>query len=174
MDKIAKLLRYATTTDDNVVTSFDDYKVVWKTPSKTIYYLTAENLDVRPPSCWKPVRNLKCSEKTEPSALKSSDDPKTNPVVNAYSKRVNELFVWVVMMAHRYKKRIMVSKGAIIELFSWWFDDRWNPFISKPKKWKSIKKFGRNLPKACGRKTQRRIKGIYADAKDMRVSNRLI
>ena len=44
MDKIAKLLRYATTTDDNVVTSFDDYKGRMKDGQKAIYYLTAENL----------------------------------------------------------------------------------------------------------------------------------
>lgn len=44
MDKIAKLLRYATTTDDNVVTSFDDYKGRIKDGQKAIYYLTAENL----------------------------------------------------------------------------------------------------------------------------------
>ena len=44
MDKIAKLLRYATTTDDNVVTSFDDYKGRMKDAQKAIYYLTAENL----------------------------------------------------------------------------------------------------------------------------------
>lgn len=43
-DKIAKLLRYATTTDDNVVTSFDDYKGRMKDGQKAIYYLTAENL----------------------------------------------------------------------------------------------------------------------------------
>lgn len=44
MDKIAKLLRYTTTTDDNVVTSFDDYKGRMKDGQKAIYYLTAENL----------------------------------------------------------------------------------------------------------------------------------
>ena len=44
MDKIAKLLRYATTTDDNMVTSFDDYKGRMKDGQKAIYYLTAENL----------------------------------------------------------------------------------------------------------------------------------
>ena len=44
MDKIAKLLRYATTIDDNVVTSFDDYKGRMKDGQKAIYYLTAENL----------------------------------------------------------------------------------------------------------------------------------
>lgn len=44
MDKIAKLLRYATTTDDNVVTSFDDYKGRMKDGQKAIYYLTAESL----------------------------------------------------------------------------------------------------------------------------------
>ena len=43
-DKIAKLLRYATTTDDNVDTSFDDYKGRMKDGQKAIYYLTAENL----------------------------------------------------------------------------------------------------------------------------------
>ncbi len=43
-EKIAKLLRYATTTDDNVVTSFDDYKGRMKDGQKAIYYLTAENL----------------------------------------------------------------------------------------------------------------------------------
>lgn len=43
-EKIAKLLRYATTTDDNVATSFDDYKARMKDGQKSIYYLTAENL----------------------------------------------------------------------------------------------------------------------------------
>lgn len=43
-DKIAKLLRYATTTDDNVATSFDDYKARMKDGQKAIYYLTADSL----------------------------------------------------------------------------------------------------------------------------------
>ncbi len=43
-EKIAKLLRYATTTDDNVATSFDDYKARMKDGQKAIYYLTAESL----------------------------------------------------------------------------------------------------------------------------------
>lgn len=43
-EKIAKLLRYATTNDDNVVTSFDDYKARMKEGQKAIYFLTAENL----------------------------------------------------------------------------------------------------------------------------------
>ncbi|WP_410472305.1 molecular chaperone HtpG [Faucicola mancuniensis] len=43
-EKIAKLLRYATSTDDNVVTSFADYKARMKDGQKAIYYLTAENL----------------------------------------------------------------------------------------------------------------------------------
>ncbi|MFW2178202.1 MULTISPECIES: molecular chaperone HtpG [unclassified Moraxella] len=43
-EKIAKLLRYATTTDDNVATSFDDYKARMKDGQKAIYYLTADSL----------------------------------------------------------------------------------------------------------------------------------
>lgn len=43
-EKIAKLLRYATSTDDNVATSFADYKARMKDGQKAIYYLTAENL----------------------------------------------------------------------------------------------------------------------------------
>lgn len=43
-ERIAKLLRYATTTDDNVVTSFEDYKGRMKDGQKAIYYLTAESL----------------------------------------------------------------------------------------------------------------------------------
>lgn len=43
-EKIAKLLRYATSTDDNVSTSFAEYKARMKDGQKAIYYLTAENL----------------------------------------------------------------------------------------------------------------------------------
>lgn len=43
-EKIAKLLRYATSTDDNVSTSFAKYKARMKDGQKAIYYLTAENL----------------------------------------------------------------------------------------------------------------------------------
>lgn len=43
-EKIAKLLRYATSTDDNVATSFADYKARMRDEQKAIYYLTAENL----------------------------------------------------------------------------------------------------------------------------------
>ena len=43
-DKIAKLLRYATTTEDNVATSFGDYKARMKDGQKAIYYLTADSL----------------------------------------------------------------------------------------------------------------------------------
>ncbi len=43
-ERIAKLLRYATTNDDNVHTSFADYKARMKEGQKAIYYLTAENL----------------------------------------------------------------------------------------------------------------------------------
>nr|WP_315043196.1 molecular chaperone HtpG [uncultured Moraxella sp.] len=43
-EKIAKLLRYATSTDDNVATSFADYKARMRDGQKAIYYLTAENL----------------------------------------------------------------------------------------------------------------------------------
>lgn len=43
-ERIAKLLRYATTNDDNVHTSFADYKARMKEGQKAIYYLTAESL----------------------------------------------------------------------------------------------------------------------------------
>ncbi len=43
-ERIAKLLRYATSTDDNVVTGFADYKARMKEGQKAIYYLTAESL----------------------------------------------------------------------------------------------------------------------------------
>lgn len=43
-EKIAKLLRYATSTDGNVATSFADYKARMKEGQKAIYYLTADNL----------------------------------------------------------------------------------------------------------------------------------
>lgn len=43
-ERIAKLLRYATTTDDNIATSFEDYKGRMKDGQKAIYYLTADNL----------------------------------------------------------------------------------------------------------------------------------
>lgn len=42
--RIAKLLRYATNTDDNVVTSFADYKSRMKEGQNAIYYLTADSL----------------------------------------------------------------------------------------------------------------------------------
>ncbi|MGM8897403.1 MULTISPECIES: molecular chaperone HtpG [unclassified Psychrobacter] len=43
-ERIAKLLRYATSTDDKVATSFEDYKARMKDGQKAIYYLTADNL----------------------------------------------------------------------------------------------------------------------------------
>lgn len=43
-EKIAKLLRYATSTDSHVATSFTDYKARMKDGQKAIYYLTADNL----------------------------------------------------------------------------------------------------------------------------------
>ncbi|OPH39834.1 molecular chaperone HtpG [Moraxella equi] len=43
-ERIAKLLRYATSTNDAVETSFADYKARMKDGQKAIYYLTAENL----------------------------------------------------------------------------------------------------------------------------------
>lgn len=43
-ERIAKLLRYATTTDDNVATSLEDYKARMKDGQKAIYYLTADSL----------------------------------------------------------------------------------------------------------------------------------
>ncbi|STZ08324.1 High temperature protein G [Moraxella caprae] len=43
-ERIAKLLRYATSTNDSVETSFADYKARMKDGQKAIYYLTAENL----------------------------------------------------------------------------------------------------------------------------------
>lgn len=43
-ERIAKLLRYATSTNDNVQTSFADYKARMKEGQKAIYYLTGENL----------------------------------------------------------------------------------------------------------------------------------
>ena len=42
--RIAKLLRYATSTHDGVETSFADYKARMKDGQKAIYYLTADNL----------------------------------------------------------------------------------------------------------------------------------
>ncbi len=42
--RIAKLLRYATSTNDKVETSFEDYKAHMKDGQKAIYYLTADNL----------------------------------------------------------------------------------------------------------------------------------
>ncbi|MGP5359521.1 molecular chaperone HtpG [Psychrobacter celer] len=42
--RIAKLLRYATSTNDKVETSFEDYKARMKDGQKAIYYLTADNL----------------------------------------------------------------------------------------------------------------------------------
>ena len=43
-ERIAKLHRYATSTNDSVETSFADYKARMKDGQKAIYYLTAENL----------------------------------------------------------------------------------------------------------------------------------
>lgn len=43
-ERIAKLLRYATSTNDAVETGFADYKVRMKDGQKAIYYLTADNL----------------------------------------------------------------------------------------------------------------------------------
>ncbi|WP_049236504.1 molecular chaperone HtpG [Moraxella canis] len=42
--RIAKLLRYATSTDEAVATGFADYKARMKDGQKAIYYLTADNL----------------------------------------------------------------------------------------------------------------------------------
>ncbi|MDN5733612.1 MAG: molecular chaperone HtpG [Psychrobacter sp.] len=42
--RIAKLLRYATSTNDKIETSFEDYKARMKDGQKAIYYLTADNL----------------------------------------------------------------------------------------------------------------------------------
>lgn len=43
-ERIAKLLRYATSTDDKIATGFGDYKARMKDGQKAIYYLTADNL----------------------------------------------------------------------------------------------------------------------------------
>ena len=43
-ERIAKLLRYTTSTNDKVETSFEDYKDRMKEGQKAIYYLTADNL----------------------------------------------------------------------------------------------------------------------------------
>lgn len=43
-ERIAKLLRYATSTNDVIETSFADYKARMKDGQKAIYYLTADNL----------------------------------------------------------------------------------------------------------------------------------
>ncbi|MGM8870865.1 molecular chaperone HtpG [Psychrobacter sp. 2Y5] len=43
-ERIAKLLRYATSTDNKVATSFEDYKGRMIEGQKAIYYLTADNL----------------------------------------------------------------------------------------------------------------------------------
>ena len=43
-ERIAKLLRYATSTNDKVETSFEDYKARMIDGQKAIYYLTADNL----------------------------------------------------------------------------------------------------------------------------------
>ncbi len=43
-ERIAKLLRYATSTNDKVETRFEDYKGRMKDGQKAIYYLTADNL----------------------------------------------------------------------------------------------------------------------------------
>ncbi|WP_151814025.1 molecular chaperone HtpG [Acinetobacter junii] len=44
-ERILKLLRYATSTNDEVVTSFADYKSRMKEGQKAIYYVTAESLN---------------------------------------------------------------------------------------------------------------------------------
>ena len=43
-ERIAKLLRYTTSTQDGETTSFEDYKARMKDGQKAIYYLTADNL----------------------------------------------------------------------------------------------------------------------------------
>ncbi|MFX6213662.1 molecular chaperone HtpG, partial [Acinetobacter baumannii] len=43
-ERILKLLRYATSTNDEVVTSFADYKARMKEGQKAIYYVTADSL----------------------------------------------------------------------------------------------------------------------------------
>lgn len=43
-ERIAKLLRYTTSTDDKIATGFGDYKARMKDGQKAIYYLTADNL----------------------------------------------------------------------------------------------------------------------------------
>ncbi|WP_201557380.1 molecular chaperone HtpG [Psychrobacter sp. 72-O-c] len=43
-ERIAKLLRYATSTQTGLETSFEDYKARMKEGQKSIYYLTADNL----------------------------------------------------------------------------------------------------------------------------------
>ena len=43
-ERIAKLLRYATSTQDSVTTSLEDYKARMQDGQKAIYYLTADNL----------------------------------------------------------------------------------------------------------------------------------
>ncbi len=43
-ERIAKLLRYATSTNDKVETGFEDYKSRMQEGQKAIYYLTADNL----------------------------------------------------------------------------------------------------------------------------------
>ena len=43
-ERIAKLLRYATSAQDGETTSFEDYKARMKDGQKAIYYLTADNL----------------------------------------------------------------------------------------------------------------------------------
>lgn len=43
-ERIAKLLRYATSMQDGVTTSFEDYKARMKEGQKSIYYLTADNV----------------------------------------------------------------------------------------------------------------------------------
>lgn len=43
-ERIAKLLRYATSMNDKVETSFEDYKGRMKDGQKAVYYLTADNL----------------------------------------------------------------------------------------------------------------------------------
>ena len=43
-ERIAKLLRYATSTQDGETTSFEDYKARMKDGQKAIYYLTADNI----------------------------------------------------------------------------------------------------------------------------------
>ena len=66
-ERIAKLLRYATSTQDGLETSFEDYKARMKEGQKAIYYLTADNL-----AAAKTVRNLSCLRKKAQVILMTS------------------------------------------------------------------------------------------------------